>query len=140
MPLELVETTLDDIEEATLVATDLQSLLIANKENFALLCGGETDSLDNLESILGETILAFDEIIVIGNNATDLLSCQDINQIWIDVAHDAVCTSAPTALAWMFSTMSAIFIGGMIIFLLRGALLPTIKEDYFNLDYHFGRG
>jgi hypothetical protein len=122
------------LDDALLKGKEFQALLMLNKEQLEAQCGGD-NSLEVLELTLAETVIAFDEVKVIGNDAIDLLTCEDINQIWIDIMHDAVCTSAPIALTWMFASMVAIYTAGMMIFVFRGALLPTKVVDNYKSIY-----
>ncbi len=123
-----VEDILTDLPEATQQVADLNTLLKENKEDFENVCGGEEGSLDTLEKTFDDSLKALSEIQEIGTNATNLLSCEPINKIWVDLMHNAVCTSSPYALSYMFGTMTAIYIVGMVIFLCRGALLPEVVE------------
>ena len=114
--------------------TQLQGLFAAQKQQLETVCGGGPGSFDSLESALVQSATTFDEVITIGSDAIDLLSCENINPIWVDIMHDAVCTDAPSALGWMFSSMLVIYIGGMLIFIFRGALLPTKLLIVDNID------
>ena len=123
--LVAVEDLLTQLDEGHKAATDLQFLIENNKREFEQLCGGDEGSLDPLEVTIELVIEAFHDIIEIGDSATDALTCKDINSIWIDIVHDAVCTSAPSAFTWMFSSITAIYFSSIFIFMLRGALLPS---------------
>ena len=121
---------LSQLDEATAKSTDLQVILAQNKADFEVYCGGGAGSLDTLELVLDDAVIAFDNLNEIGKNTTDLLACEGINGIWVDIMHDAVCSSSPTSLAWMFASMAAIYSVGIFIFLFRGALQPTQFENY----------
>lgn len=107
-------------------AEELQTIFLSNKLDYELLCG---EPLNRLEVSLELAIDAFHELLEIGQDTVSLLICEDINQIYVDVMHDAMCTSAPTVLGWIFSSMISIYAGGMLIIILRGALLPTESES-----------
>jgi hypothetical protein len=127
--LVAVQDLLVQLDEATVSARDLYFLLIQNKKEFTALCGGEEDSLDPLKNIIAAALEKFDDVAEIGESTTDLLSCEDINSIWIDIVHDAMCTSAPSAFTWMFSAITSVYGAGTMIYLLRGALLPSLDSD-----------
>ncbi len=127
-----VEDLLSQLKEGIVSAKELQQLVSEKQQQFELACGGQPGSLDNLKSTIDLALVSFEDVIDIGDSTTDLLTCQDINSIWIDIVHDAVCTSAPSAFTWMFSSITAVYVSGIFIYLLRGALLPAIdvKEAY----------
>ncbi len=124
--LTAVEDLLAQLDEGTTVARDLQLLIDQRQNQFEMACGGQPGSLNPLLNTLGLTIEAFDEVLEIGNSTTDLLSCEDINSIWIDIVHEAVCTSAPSAFTWMFSSITGVYAAGIFVYMLRGALLPAV--------------
>lgn len=134
--LTAIEDLVVQLDEGTRSAKDLQQLITINKNDFEQYCGGAAGSLDPLQETLGLAIDAFDDVMAIGNSTTDLLSCQDINSIWVDIVHDAACTSAPSAFTWMFSSIMAVYFSGIVIYLLRGALLPDedINDECFDND------
>ena len=116
---------------ATQKINELNDDLNGNKIVYEQICGGGAGSLDNLTSTLKSTSQVFEDVEEIGQNTTNLLKCEDINRIWVDLSHDAFCTSSPYALGYMFGTMTAIYIVGMLIFLMRGAMLPeTVALDW----------
>ena len=127
--LTAVEDLILQLGEGYRVAKELDELIDSNKADFENMCGGGAGSLDPLQETMGLALDAFDDIIGIGNSTTRALSCYDVNSIWIDIMHDAVCTSAPSALTWMFSSIMLVYISGIFIFLLRGALLPSLDMD-----------
>ena len=97
----------------------------SNQIILEVACGGGAGSLTPLVTTLEEGAVLFDDLLDVGANATEVLNCEEINQLWVDIVHDGLCYHAPLALSWMFSSMLAIYIGGMLIFIFRGALLPT---------------
>mmetsp|Transcript_30085 Transcript_30085/g.34977 ORF Transcript_30085/g.34977 Transcript_30085/m.34977 type:complete len:503 (+) Transcript_30085:54-1562(+) len=123
--LAAVDELLLQLNEGLAVATDLQVTLSTQKEFYEQYCGGGPGSLDEFVATLTLAVTSIDDVKDVAESATDLLTCKDINDIWIYIAHDAICTSAPLAFAWMFSSMVGIYIAGMIVFMLRGAMIPS---------------
>lgn len=121
-----VEDTMAELTDAIGQVDDLIDILKDKQGDFEVFCGGQPGDLNDFATTLNSTAVVFEEVENVGQNAIDLLNCEDINRIWIDLMHDAVCTSSPYALAYMFGTMTAIYVVGMFIFLLRGALLPEV--------------
>jgi hypothetical protein len=48
--------------------------------------------------------------------------------MYVDAVHHATCTQAPTALGWIYGTLLAISISGMMMVTLRSAYLPLEQE------------
>ena len=130
--LTVVQDLLVSLDEGTQATKDLAALVEANQEDFEAVCGGEPGSLDPLLVTLALAIESFDEVKSIGDSATNLLECEDINAIWVDIVHDAFCTSAPSAFNWMFASVTAVYSSGIMIYLIRGALLPTVDLQRFD--------
>lgn len=130
--LGTVEGVLQDTAEAVDRSGSLSDILLnVDKSTLNLVCEEGIGPINALEGALDNTVDVFRQLLNVGTNATNLLNCEDINQIWVDVGHNALCTSTPTALSWMFSTMTALYIFGIFTFLFRGALLPVeVEEEY----------
>jgi len=131
-----VEELLIQVKEGSITALELQILIKVNQERFENECGGQSGSLDPLLPLLTMVIDAFKDLDEVGESATDLLNCESINSIWVDLAHEAVCTSLPGAFAWMFSSITGVYVAGMLTYLLRGALLPSKDVKDVHSVYH----
>jgi len=66
----------------------------------------------------------------------EFTECQPINQIYTDFFHEGVCKNLPSALYTMFITIVLVLVFGMVIFTLRGAMLPNILDDEQD-DYYY---
>ncbi len=133
-----VDDLIFQLNEATTSAMELKTLVAQNQQQFENMCSGQPGSLDPLLEMLSLALDAFDDVTEIGFSTSDLLTCEGINTIWVNIAHDAMCTSAPDAFAWMFSSIMLVYVSGMFIYLLRGALLPStdLNDDYNTDEYH----
>jgi hypothetical protein len=123
-----IQDVLSELDNAVKQAKDMETLLGENSEVFEVVCN-DASAVDSLSSTLGQAVVAFDQVAAFGKNATNLLNCERINELWVDFMHDGVCTSLPTAFSYMFSTMTAIYAAGILIFMFRGALLPSTFES-----------
>lgn len=113
----------------------LKSLKIdleANKASIALgVCqGSDIEALDPLIKVLNDAITSFSSMEVSSREAVKMLECEPINDLYVDFYRDGVCSNLPSSVSWMFATMSCIVFFGMGIFLLRGALLPSIDPSH----------
>ncbi len=131
-----VEDLILQVNEGTSAATEFQTLIELNQGEFENQCGGQAGSLDPLVETLSLAVDHFDDLLEIGDRTTDLLSCEGINSIWVDIVHDAVCTSAPCAFMWMFTSTMIVYVSGILIYFLRGALLPS--EDVRDVGTYRG--
>lgn len=116
---------------------DLNTILQNDQATIEGICGGAPGSLDGVKGTLIVSAQKFSEFVSISENAVDILQCERLNDIFVDLFHDLLCTSTPYSLTWMFSTMMSVFILGMFMILFRGALLPSEGsfDDESRYDY-----
>jgi len=134
-----VETLLGGLNDVLVGVIEMKEMLESEQADLEIICGGTPGSLDNAKSLLDKSVGEFDTFVAITNKARDVLDCPRINGIFVDFTHDALCTNIPGTFAWIFSTMATVFVLGMGIILLRGALLPskdnsTHPDDDSNID------
>ena len=109
---------------------ELQALIEADSSTIQVVCGVTAQRLAELNSVMNDATNAFTEFVGITEKAVDILECERINNIFVDFYHEALCTNIPYSLMWIFSTMMAVYILGMLIVVFRGAMLPT--EEAYN--------
>ncbi len=116
----------------------MNTILQNDQETIEGICGGDPGSLDGVKGTLIVSAQKFSEFVAISENAVEILQCERLNDIFVDLFHDLLCTSTPYSLTWMFSTMMSVFILGMFMILCRGALLPTesSSDDEFDRSPH----
>lgn len=132
-----VNNILNNTAEAIDRSDELKDVLDGIDDNILSVCEQGVGPVNELKSLLISTIDIFSSLVDVGVDATNLLSCEDIHKVWVDVVHDGLCTSTPIALSWNFSTMTALYIFGIFTFLFRGALLPAeIEESYSEMPLH----
>lgn len=101
----------------------------SDSQTIAAQCGINESRLVEIQTAVDETILAFSELESIVAQAQSVIECERINSVFDDIYHEAICDSAPTTFLWIFSTCFIVLILGMLIMLLRGALLPPVPAD-----------
>lgn len=126
-----LDDLVSNLEAATQASTDLKEIMLQDLSFFETACGGTTGSLDPILSAIDASKVALAQFILVGFDMQQLLSCEELNSIYIKLAHGSVCTYLPDTFAWMFCTMSIILLSGMILYTLRSALLPNkeIRDD-----------
>jgi len=128
------------LEDAQGVCIDLQAVMNEDISTFEQACGGGPGDLDPVDTALAGMELSASSFLRIGYETQEVLSCENLNSIYIELAHGSMCTYLPQTLAWMFTTMSIILGSGMMLFTLRAALLPDKdRHDYSRHDKN-GRG
>jgi hypothetical protein len=105
----------------------LQALIESDSTSIQVICGVTAERLSSLNGVMTDSVNAFSNFVDITERAVDILQCDRINSIFVDFYHNALCTNIPYSLMWIFSTMMAVYILGMLIILFRGALLPTVE-------------
>ncbi len=56
--------------------------------------------------------------------AMDLFQCKNINNLYVNIVHEAGCTYTVNAIAWMLACSIVISICGLIMIMLRSSYLP----------------
>ena len=96
-------------------------------------CPGADGSLDDVTETLVSIREAFIKIIGITNVLSDVIACERVNSIYVDLIYVAACTDLPYALTWMFAMLLIFSSLGMTIITLRAAILPPKKaSDYYD--------
>lgn len=95
-------------------------------------CPAANGSLDDVLLTLSLMEDAFIEIIAITNVLSDVIACERVNSIYVDLIYVATCTDMPYALTWMFAMLLIFSSLGLTILTFRAAILPPKKA----LDYH----
>jgi len=120
------DNLLTQLGEGVAGISSLKKMLDEEPDTILAACdNANPQRLTELSVVMEDSFGAFTQFVNITNKAADVLECSRINSIFVDFYHDALCTSGPYSVMWMFATMMAVFGLGMIIVLFRGALLPT---------------
>lgn len=119
-----------DLGQAVESIDVVMAMIQKEPENIKATCKISQERLDGLADIVEESRNAFSYLSSVASEAVTILECKPINDIFISFYHDALCTSGPQSLMWIFATLMTVTILGMLSFLTRGALLPSIhKKD-----------
>ena len=125
----MAKDLLGEVKDGKQAVVNLREVLEAEESNFQARCEGEEGSLNGLKSDLDSIDLAFSALILTAQDAVNLLECKPINDLYKDVFHVGICKNLPGSVHWMFVTNIIVVAFGMIIFTLRSALLPSLKEN-----------
>ncbi len=126
----------NEMKDALQAVTDLKTMLDSGITTFEVACDGEPGSLLPVSDALGTIQYTVISFITITEQAVEFTECEPINQIYTDFFHQGVCRNLPSALYNMFITIVLVLVCGMVIFTLRGALLPNILDDEED-DYYY---
>jgi len=133
---DVVVELLNQLMDGNQAVIDIMALLAEKQANFELQCGQAPGSLDGLRLGLVLVNDAFSGFIFAAEDARNLLECQPINELYKDFFHDGVCGRLPNTLNWMFATMILVLAFGMVIFTLRGAMVPSLTKEQPEDYYH----
>ena len=108
---------------------DLGAVLQNGNLDLATLCGIDQVKLKNITDSVDLSSTAFAEFAAIVNDAKNALECARINAVFVDLFHDALCTSSSDSFGWIFATGIVVYVFGMVVILCRGALLPAVESE-----------
>lgn len=124
---EDVDNLLLNLSEGAQSIDALKQMIENDPDTIRAACGISQQRLDEISGLIQQSFDAFENFVTVTTDATAILECEPINDVFVDFYHGALCTSGPTSLMWIFATMMAVYGLGMFIFLSRGALLPSEK-------------
>jgi len=123
-----VDALISDLRTGIETVNDFQ-IVLKEDQTLSLLCGTDNTRLIAIQGASETVSGAFSEFELIAKDVRGILECKRINDIYVSLHHDLICTSLPYSLAWAFAAMILVFALGMLIFLLRGSLLPAEHMD-----------
>lgn len=130
--LDTVDDLITDLSASVEDLEDLNKLLVDDSIDVQGKCNIDPNNYDELVYGIGNVTESFYELKNITADAKDAIACDKVNAVFVDLFHDALCDSFPMTLYWIFWTMTVVYALGMMIFLLRGALLPTEYDQVEN--------
>lgn len=139
-----LEDLVAQLQEGATLVNDLNDLLQGDADrNTAAICNNTPERMEEIIDAVGSVSDAFVELDGLANEVLGIMQCGPVNDVYVDLHHDLLCTTLPYTMAWTFATMVCVFVFGMIIFLIRGALLPPERTSgmYENVhsEEHFDR-
>ena len=103
-------------------------------DNLSASCGGKDFQIivDYMNTISED----YEELGSMSDSITDLVVCESINPLYVDLAHDTTCTELPPLLVIAMSLLFAVSFFGMIMIMFRSSWLEVIRRDQIE-DYEF---
>ncbi|KAL7464482.1 hypothetical protein ACHAXS_004819, partial [Conticribra weissflogii] len=123
-PYNFLDKYFDQLHEAQSALEKLIRVLQGNLDYIEQRCGSDgfapflilaksmKQNLDLLKSTVDQALM--------------LVNCEDINRMYVNAIHDAGCTKSPVAISWIFGSLMAISVFGLIMITLRASYLPTV--------------
>lgn len=118
-----------DLGQATETLNVVMTMIQKEPDNIKATCGISQERLDGLAKIVEESRNSFSYLNELASETVNILECKPINDIFKSFYHDALCSSGPQSLLWIFATLMIVTILGMLTFLNRGAMLPSIHRE-----------
>jgi hypothetical protein len=95
--------------------------------NLSTICGGK-----DFGPILGYFALLTADYTELSANVTiveDLLSCENVHPLYVDLAHEVICSEIPEAVLWAFGALLIVAFFSMVMITCRTAWLDAIQND-----------
>ncbi|GFH58897.1 hypothetical protein CTEN210_15373 [Chaetoceros tenuissimus] len=124
-----VEMLVSDLGQATESLNVVMTMIQKEPDNIKATCGISQERLDGLAKIVKDSQNSFSYLSELARETVTILECKPINDIFLSFYHDALCTNGPQSLMWIFATLMIVTILGMLTFLNRGAMLPSIRRE-----------
>ena len=102
------------------------------KQFLEIQCPGQ--DFDVLKTLLAKARASINILSGTTLLALDVVECSNINPIYVNLSHEALCTSTASALHGTFSSLLCVSFFGLIVIMFRSVLLPV--EYYEDLDFY----
>ena len=123
---------------------DLKKLLLNDKVAFERFCHGCitgddtcTEADGSLDGVI-ESLTLMDEnfsgVIDTTKLLSEIIACERVNGIYIDLVHVVMCSDLTYALTWMFAMLFFFSCFGLVIVTLRAAILPPMKASDYQAE------
>ncbi len=70
----------------------------------------------------------FEKITKAATEVEELLSCENINSIYVDAVHGSACTDVPQAILWSFISLLTVSFFAMVMITLRSSWLEVLQS------------
>jgi hypothetical protein len=110
-----LDTAMDSINTAIITVEGNQDSLIAQ-------CGGDFTDFSKLMIDMSNQLKLLKEQV---DRSLDLVKCENINKLYVDIFHKAGCSYSVDAMAWIFTSSLVISVCGLIMIMLRSAYYPV---------------
>lgn len=126
-PLEFLTGFIDSVESAFTMSNDLMiAIQTFGPAGLSDLCG--TDIFDTVLAIQNFYI-SINKILDDAHDVLGRLSCESLNKIYVQTFHQATCIQSVNAEVWILASLCGIATCGMIMIMLRSALIPLSHFD-----------
>jgi hypothetical protein len=110
-----LDTAMDSINTAIITVEGNQDSLIAQ-------CGGDFTDFSKLMIDMSNQLKLLKEQV---DRSLDLVKCENINKLYVDIFHKAGCSYSVDAMAWIFTSSLVISVCGLIMIMLRPSYYPA---------------
>ena len=110
-----LDTAMDSISTAIITVEGNQDSLIAQ-------CGGDFTDFSKLMIDMSNQLKLLKEQV---DRSLDLVKCENINKLYVDIFHKAGCSYSVDAMAWIFTSSLVISVCGLIMIMLRSSYYPA---------------
>lgn len=127
-PFGFLQTYLNELDNAVESTNTAADAISQSQDLLSAQCGREFGSVLEIVEDMSDNLKLLQQQVDV---SLDLVSCENINKLYVNTVHEAGCTYSVTALSWIFASSLVISVCGMIMIMLRASYYPC---DYLELD------
>jgi len=108
------------------------------RDNQALLserCGREFTSVPEIVDDMDSNLKFLQQQV---DASLNLIKCESINKLYVDILHQAGCTDSVDAFVWIFASTLVISVCGLIMIMLRASYYPVEYLEISSDDEELG--
>jgi len=121
-PFGFLSTYLDDLNNAVESTGNAAEVIRDNQALLSERCGREFTSVPKIVDDMDSNLNFLQKQV---DASLDLINCESINKLYVDILHQAGCTDSMNAFVWIFASTLVISVCGLIMIMLRASYYPV---------------
>ena len=121
-PFGFLSTHLNDLDKAMDSINTAIITVEGNQDSLIAQCGGDFTDFSKLMIDMSNQLKLLKEQV---DRSLDLVKCENINKLYVDIFHKAGCSYSVDAMAWIFTSSLVISVCGLIMIMLRSSYYPA---------------
>lgn len=121
-PFGFLSTYLDDLNNAVESTGNAAEVIRDNQALLSDRCGREFTSVPKIVDDMDSNLNFLQQQV---DASLDLINCESINKLYVNILHQAGCTDSMDAFVWIFASTLVISVCGLIMIMLRASYYPV---------------
>jgi len=121
-PFGFLSTYLDDLNNAVESTGNAAEVIRDNQALLSERCGREFTSAPKIVDDMDYNLNFLQQQV---DASLDLINCESINKLYVNILHQAGCTDSMDAFVWIFASTLVISVCGLIMIMLRASYYPV---------------